>query len=79
MKTRSVIKKPDVHIGEAMKAYSSGVITHRELEDQTGLWFEDILGELCKRGLPLPRVDSTVHYNKKQMALYTSVFRTPKS
>ena len=64
---------------ELMKAYSSGAVTHRELEDQTGLWFGDVLGELGRRGLPLPRIDSTAHYNKKQMALYKSVFRARKS
>jgi hypothetical protein len=69
----------DPLIDELMKAYSSGAITHRELEAQTGLWFGDVLGELGKRGLPLPRVDSTVHYNEKQMAVYKSVFRARQS
>jgi hypothetical protein len=69
----------DPLIDELMKAYSSGAITHRELEDQTDLWFGDVLGELGKRGLPLPRIDSTVHYNEKQMAVYKSVFRARKS
>jgi predicted transcriptional regulator len=68
----------DPLIDELMKAYSAGAMTHRELEEQTGLWFGDVLGELGKRGLPLPKTDSTVHYNEKQMALYESIFRAQK-
>lgn len=54
--------------------YSSGAIGRRELERDSGLWFGDILAELAKRGLPLPRVDSTMHFNVAQQALYDKVF-----
>lgn len=56
------------------EAYSSGKIPRRILEEKTGLWFGEILQELGKRGLSLPRVDSTVYYNSRQMALYNSIF-----
>jgi len=55
-------------------AYAAGAITHFELEDKTGLWFGDVLIELGKRGLQLPRFDTTAHYNEKQKALYNSIF-----
>jgi len=54
--------------------YASGTIGHRELEQATGLWFGDILAELARRGLPLPRVDSSIHFNAAQQALFDKVF-----
>lgn len=58
------------------EAYSSGKITRQTLEEKTGLWFGEILEELGKRGLRLPRVDSSIYWNDKQMALYNSIFCT---
>lgn len=55
-------------------AYSSVKITRRILEEKTGLWFGEILEELGKRGLHLPTVDSTAHFNDKQMTLYNTIF-----
>jgi hypothetical protein len=54
--------------------YSAGNVTHRNLEELTGLWFSDILAELKHRGLSLPKVDSKVHFNEKQLSLYNSIF-----
>ena len=54
--------------------YSAGAISRRELEQASSLWFGDILAELGRRGLPLPRVDSSVHFNAVQLALYERVF-----
>lgn len=59
---------------ELFKAYSSGKITLTSLEEQTCLWFSEILEELGKRGLKLPIVDSLPHYNAKQRKLYEEIF-----
>lgn len=59
---------------ELFEAYSSGKITRLLLEEQTGLWFGEILEELGKRGLKLPLIDSTTHYNDRQRALYEAIF-----
>ncbi|MDP2783003.1 MAG: hypothetical protein Q8O38_00215 [Sulfurimicrobium sp.] len=59
---------------ELFEAYSAGRMTRRALEDETGLWFGEVLAEMGKRGLPLPRVDSTVHLNSKQLALHDAIF-----
>jgi hypothetical protein len=54
--------------------YSLGALSRNELERASGLWFGDILAALARRGLPLPRVDSSVHFNPAQQALYERVF-----
>ena len=57
-----------------LNSYASGNITRRNVEDATGLWFSDILEELGKRGLHLPKVDTRIHYNGKQLALFNTIF-----
>ncbi len=64
----------DQQIDKILSDYSSGNVTHRNIEELTGLWFSDILAELKRRGLALPKVDSKVHYNEKQLSLYNSIF-----
>jgi len=54
--------------------YSHGALIRCDLERASGLWFGDILAALAQRGLPLPRVDSSVHFNQAQQALYELVF-----
>lgn len=57
-----------------LSAYSDGKINRQVVEAATGLWFGEILIELGKRGLPPPRVDSTVHFNARQRELYQRIF-----
>ena len=64
----------DERLEQLLKAYSSGRLSHRELEQATGLWFGDILAALRARGLPLPRVDSRAHFNEAQQRLFDQVF-----
>jgi hypothetical protein len=57
-----------------LKAYSEGRMSRRELEQATGLWFGEILSEMALRSLPLPRVDTRVHFNEAQQRLFEQVF-----
>lgn len=61
-------------LDQMLIAYSSGKRSRRELEQATGLWFGDILSELARLGLPLPRVDTRAHFNEAQRQLFTKVF-----
>ena len=64
----------DKQLDKILSAYSAGNVTRRNLEELTGLWFSDILAELELRGLQLPKVDTKVHFNNKQLSLYNSIF-----
>ncbi|NVM77870.1 hypothetical protein FHW83_003693 [Duganella sp. SG902] len=57
-----------------LAAYSTGKVSRRELERATGLWFGEILAEMAARRLPLPRVDTRVHFNDAQRRLFERVF-----
>lgn len=59
---------------DLFEAYSSGRVTRRVIEEETGLWFGEVLEEMGKRGLKLPKVDSTIHLNDKQLALHNAFF-----
>jgi prevent-host-death family protein len=61
-------------LDEIINSYASGKITRRNVEEATGLWFSDILEELGRRGLQLPKVDTITHLNDKQLALYNTIF-----
>jgi hypothetical protein len=61
-------------LDQLLRAYSEGKTGRRELEHATGLWFGEVLAELARRGLPLPRVDTRVHFNEAQRRLYEQVF-----
>lgn len=52
--------------------YSVGRLSRRELERASGLWFGDVLSELSRLGLPLPRVDSRIHFNEAQQHLFST-------
>ncbi|MHA4867057.1 hypothetical protein ACXZ1M_05105 [Duganella sp. PWIR1] len=57
-----------------LTAYSEGRMSRRELEQATGLWFGEILSEMALRSLPLPRVDTRMHFNEAQQRLFEQVF-----
>jgi hypothetical protein len=61
-------------IDQLLAAYSDGRMSRRELEQATGLWFGEILSELARCRLPLPRVDTRVHFNQEQRRLFQQVF-----
>ena len=61
-------------LDQLLLKYSKGQLGRKELEQASGLWFGEILAELGRRGWPLPRVDSTVHFNAAQRELYRQVF-----
>ncbi|OYY50006.1 MAG: hypothetical protein B7Y48_03985 [Methylophilales bacterium 28-44-11] len=64
----------DFDIEKALAAYSAGEMPRTELEELTGLWFGEILFELAKRNLPLPRFSSVHTYTPEQKALYDKLF-----
>jgi len=61
-------------IDQLLAAYSEGRMDRRELEQATGLWFGEILSELARCRLALPRVDTRVHFNEAQQGLFQRVF-----
>jgi hypothetical protein len=61
-------------LDQLLAAYSEGRTSRRELEQATGLWFGEILSELARCRLPLPRVDTRVHFNEAQHQLFRRVF-----
>jgi hypothetical protein len=61
-------------LDQLLAAYSAGRISRRELEQTTGLWLGEILSELARCRLPLPRVDTRVHFNDAQRRLFQQVF-----
>lgn len=64
-------------LDKMLAEYSGGVISRKELEEATGLWFGEILTEMAKRNLSLPKVDTRLTYNEKQMALFNKIFAKP--
>ena len=60
---------------KALIAYSSGEISRTELENLTGLWFGDVLLELAKLELPLPRFNSSSRYTPEQKKLHDELFK----
>ncbi len=61
-------------LDELLNSYASGKIARRNVEEATGLWLSDILAELRRRGLQLPKVDTRAHLNDKQLDLYSAIF-----
>jgi hypothetical protein len=61
-------------IDQLLASYSEGRMSRRELEQATGLWFGEILSELARCRLPLPRVDTSKHFNDIQRRLFQQVF-----
>ena len=64
----------DFDIDKALAAYSAGEMPRTKLEELTGLWFGDVLLELAKRNLHLPRFSSFHTYTPEQKALYDKIF-----
>lgn len=61
-------------LNDLLNSYASGKIARHNVEEATGLWFSDILAELGRRGLQLPKVDTRAHLNDKQLVLYNTIF-----
>ena len=64
----------ETKLDSQLEDYSAGRMSRRELERATGLWFGEILAEMAIRHLPLPRVDTRVHFNEAQQRLFKQVF-----
>jgi hypothetical protein len=63
-----------VDFDEALSAYSAGIMSRSELEKLTGLWFGNVLLELAKRELPLPRYAPSIRYTPEQKQMYEKLF-----
>lgn len=74
METAVVAETVSQQLDQLLADYSQGRISRRELEQSSGLWFGEILARLAERGLPLPRVDTSMHFNEAQHHLFTQVF-----
>jgi len=74
METAVVADTAGPQLEQLLAAYSEGRIGRRELEQSTGLWIGEILHELARLGLPLPRVDTRAHFNAAQRELFERVF-----
>ncbi|OFA04807.1 hypothetical protein [Duganella sp. HH101] len=74
METAVAADTASQQLNQLLAAYSEGRISRRELEQSSGLWFGEILAALAERGLPLPRVDTRVHFSAAQRHLFTQVF-----
>ena len=53
--------------------YSAGKVSWRQIADETGASFGDVLLELAKQDLPLPRV--TAEKRPEQLAYFKNVLR----
>lgn len=60
-------------LDEALTEYSAGKISRHELESRTGLWFGDVLLEMAKRNLQLPRFNPFERYSPQQKAIYAQL------
>ena len=65
----------DTQFDQALADYSAGKLSRHELQNQTGLWFGDVLLELAKRGLQLPRFDPAPSCSAGEQAIYNELFR----
>lgn len=65
----------EAYLDKLLAEYSGGVISRKKLEEVTGLWFGEVLAEMAKRGLALPKVNTAQKFNEKQTALFNRVFR----
>ncbi|MYM86913.1 hypothetical protein GTP91_06895 [Rugamonas sp. FT82W] len=74
METAVVADTASAQLEPLLAAYSEGRIGRRELEQSTGLCFGEILSQLARCGLPLPRVDTQAYFNQAQRDLFERVF-----
>jgi len=67
--------QPDeAYLNKVLSEYSNGDVSRRQIEEVTGLWFGEILSEMAKRKLSLPRVNSAIKFNANQSALFERIF-----
>jgi prevent-host-death family protein len=59
---------------ELLTRYSQGVLNRRDLQEQTGLSFGEVLQGLGELELSLPRVKTAHRYSAKQRSLHEKVF-----
>ena len=64
----------ETYLDKILAEYSTGVVSRKKLEEATGLWFGEILAEMAKRGLALPKVNTAQKFNEKQAALFNQIF-----
>lgn len=78
--TMSSVKPDKASISEAeiysfLKMYADGLMDRRDVQDETGLAFDEILQQMRKSELTLPVVRTYNRYNEEQKALYEAIFQ----
>ena len=66
----------DTYLNKILAEYSAGVVSRKRVEEATGLWFGEILAEMAKRKLALPKVNSALKFNAEQSVLFDRIFPT---
>lgn len=61
-------------IDSLIEQYADGRMSKSELQEATGLTFQDVLERLAELNLKLPRVDTYARYNDKQKLIYDEFF-----
>ena len=56
---------------EMVRQYAGGHISRKVLQESTGMAFGEILSEMAREGLTLPRVDSRALLSDEQKLLFT--------
>jgi hypothetical protein len=62
-------------LAERFSLYSTGHLSRKDLEKETGLDFGDIIVEMRRLGLPLPRYDNRADFNDREKELYRKIFK----
>jgi len=65
----------DQAIDELLGMFSKGLVERRDVQDETGMFFGDILTRMRRLGLTLPIVRTFERFNSQQRALYEEIFR----
>lgn len=76
MNVKQPTVKTEAELDTLLQDYANGQTTRKALEAATGLWFGDILQEMARRGLKLPRVDSRTLMNDEAIHSLRSLARS---
>ena len=62
-------------IDKLLALYADGLMNRHDIQDETGLAFDEILERMALSGLTLPVVRTLDRYNSNQKALYDEIFQ----
>jgi antitoxin (DNA-binding transcriptional repressor) of toxin-antitoxin stability system len=64
----------EVAINKLLTLYADGLLSRHDIQDETGLAFDEVLKKVALLGLTLPIVRTFDQYDDVQKALYNEVF-----